>query len=965
MKKKLISWLLVFGLTLCLLPVAALAAEAEDLEDSGYTMLLDTDDYSVWTKEDTTVSPSYHAWTRSGGSYDSGNRNIKNSFSTLAILCEVDGVLKFDWVVGSVAKFGYFAYRLNGDYTSSGAVTGQADHKYTGDDAGSEDGIQVEEGDVLYLTFFKNNFEKHDLLKDGATVSDIRIVSGGTVSVVSSNADLGTVSWDLDSLEDIPAGTILTVTATAVSGQFAGWYETIGGMTRLLSMDSVFEYTVSEDAALEARFAAFSQDTVATFNGTEYDDLQDALDAAGASGTTAMVILQQDVEIDDDITIPANVTLLIPYAGDDTGVDFSDTEALKEKVNRGIAYRTLTLNGDLTVNGTILVNARLGSSSTGHQGTIAGDYGHLILNGEATVNDGGAFKVLGMVTGTGSIDTLSGGALYQPFEMTDWPGGTTGLGLYSEANEFPINQYYIQNIQVTTVIEYGASMNAYAYLLVPSMHLGVQVVMDGLISDSNSAFFKMGEGSCLTLEYDPNKCQTGVTVEGEVDLQAFSISAVGQSISTDGVICPIPNGFDITLADGADVTIANDFKLLPGSGLTVGEGATLTLAEGATVEIYGAEDFTPFYGSYPALPSSAEASSIGTLSGAQVTIDGTLVNNGTIKISDTEEVFDADSGTVSGTGTIVEVAVGKIVVHYDANGGTGTMADQRLTYGKSGSLSANAFTWAGHNFLGWSAMPDMDYNPLDGSASLVPDAISFDLLPNVGIDAMTLYARWEENENEVFIVAFVDEDGTTVLADSQEVESGWTVTEPVPAPEKEGYTFAGWYNGDTEYVFTTPVTGPLTLTAHWEETPAATLTLENFTNGTKGAATVEVVDATAGTFTVTCAYPCAVAINNGDGTWTKLKATAVTGETNKYSFAIGTEFDSSIEILVAIKGDLNRSGSITSGDYTMLKRLIAHTVTTLEPVQLLAADVNADGNIKSGDYTMLKRVIAHTYTLKW
>ena len=56
--------------------------------------------------------------------------------------------------------------------------------------------------------------------------------------------------------------------------------------------------------------------------------------------------------------------------------------------------------------------------------------------------------------------------------------------------------------------------------------------------------------------------------------------------------------------------------------------------------------------------------------------------------------------------------------------------------------------------------------------------------------------------------------GSTVL---------WTNNEGMPEakpadPTYDGYTFAGWYNGDTLYDFNTPVTSDITLTAVWKHT---------------------------------------------------------------------------------------------------------------------------------------------------
>ena len=58
-----------------------------------------------------------------------------------------------------------------------------------------------------------------------------------------------------------------------------------------------------------------------------------------------------------------------------------------------------------------------------------------------------------------------------------------------------------------------------------------------------------------------------------------------------------------------------------------------------------------------------------------------------------------------------------------------------------------------------------------------------------------------------------DSDGGTDVA-TQSVKNGKCAVEPA-APIKTGYTFAGWYNGDSQWDFSTPVTEDVTLVAKW------------------------------------------------------------------------------------------------------------------------------------------------------
>lgn len=73
-----------------------------------------------------------------------------------------------------------------------------------------------------------------------------------------------------------------------------------------------------------------------------------------------------------------------------------------------------------------------------------------------------------------------------------------------------------------------------------------------------------------------------------------------------------------------------------------------------------------------------------------------------------------------------------------------------------------------------------------------------------------------EEEVITYTVTFDSNGGSTVA--NQDVDSGALATEPVD-PTREGFIFEYWYTSDAEvaYVFSTPVTADLTLTASWEE----------------------------------------------------------------------------------------------------------------------------------------------------
>lgn len=74
-------------------------------------------------------------------------------------------------------------------------------------------------------------------------------------------------------------------------------------------------------------------------------------------------------------------------------------------------------------------------------------------------------------------------------------------------------------------------------------------------------------------------------------------------------------------------------------------------------------------------------------------------------------------------------------VKYDANGGTGTMANSKFRYGSTGKLSSNTYTKEGYVFDGWSLTSGGSIKYLDGQSVK-------DLTDNT--DSVTLYAVWRE-----------------------------------------------------------------------------------------------------------------------------------------------------------------------------------------------------------------------------
>lgn len=152
------------------------------------------------------------------------------------------------------------------------------------------------------------------------------------------------------------------------------------------------------------------------------------------------------------------------------------------------------------------------------------------------------------------------------------------------------------------------------------------------------------------------------------------------------------------------------------------------------------------------------------------------------------------------------------VVTFHANGGVGADYTQNF-YGQA-ALKLNAFTKADGVFAGWATTPDGKVAYTDG-AKLNPT------------EAMDLYAVW----TPAHTVTFAYNDGTTAdttvaIARDTAIGAG-----AIPQPTRTGYTFGGWFAGNTALTADTVIAADTTYTAAWT---ANTYTVQYLPNGGTG-----------------------------------------------------------------------------------------------------------------------------------
>ena len=117
-------------------------------------------------------------------------------------------------------------------------------------------------------------------------------------------------------------------------------------------------------------------------------------------------------------------------------------------------------------------------------------------------------------------------------------------------------------------------------------------------------------------------------------------------------------------------------------------------------------------------------------------------------------------------------------IHYDPNGGQGTMQDSDVTYDKKIILSDNKFSKEGYQFLGWSKRKDDDVSAYENGEEITYQTAS----------DLVLYAVWGDGKYKISFVPNGAGGDTKIIP----VKCGEETVLAKNTYEREGYTFAGW-----------------------------------------------------------------------------------------------------------------------------------------------------------------------------
>lgn len=254
-------------------------------------------------------------------------------------------------------------------------------------------------------------------------------------------------------------------------------------------------------------------------------------------------------------------------------------------------YTTLTMDegSQITVYGNISLPAKVSSANSSYTGVISGPCGtiHMKPSSKIVLKNGSNLYCWGFITGTGNIKAESGATVYEEFQICDYRGGNATSTLNGDKKVFPFTQYYVQNIEATLEIEYGAKETAVCRL--HSSRLSKADVSLNFITQDSGGLFNLQRGSSFVKKYDSATERVTYEVIGDANLSSIEIDA-GATVKSQNFNLPIMQNTTINVKRGT-TTIDQSLCLIPGSQVIVDKGATVKIANGKSIYVYDRSDW--------------------------------------------------------------------------------------------------------------------------------------------------------------------------------------------------------------------------------------------------------------------------------------------------------------------------------------------------------------------------------------
>ena len=808
--KRFLSLALAMLMVLTLLPAmtttawAATSGTVTDLADKNIGLSFDGTADNAWTASSTQIIGKARSTSGSGCG---GGKDYRSTL-TITNNKTTEATLSFDYTV--VVSEGTILVN-NTTTTEAGNFSQELV-------AGGTITVEIESGSTSADTQI--------------TMSNVKLVADVSATVTFQPAENGSYTVDGQNITEVYTHTQSSMTAYQVAAtpaegyRFKGWYDVASG--KCISTDAKTALNFDSDRTITARFVS-KELALFEAGGQVFDDLNEAV-AYAQTNRQSKITLATDGSISGTYTIPAGITLLIPF--DEAKTCYTSTPAPTTSQAGAKVFRTLTMaaGSSLTLasGAAISIGGQYYAPSGGASGKMVGPYGYIKMeSGSAiTVQSGANLYAWGFISGSGAVTVQSGGSVYEWYQVLDFRGGTATSNMGNKV--FPFSQYAVQNVEVPLTLHAGASEKVYTAVYAMKKINPTSIPFIG-----NDGMFKIVSGS-LTKAYDGATDRIHYTIDGVAEVNSLNLKLAGMSVSSSSYVLPLTNNMTINLTTGSKLTINQTAALLPGVQASIAEGAELVVSNGKSIYIYDSGEWGGYCGGssqqfIPVVCAPGRTGKRAPLADVQVDVNGTLTaiggiyttasgadicsSNGTGKYiqrgapgTETKTYQYTQSGSSvtsheipitaaklhNADGSYTETAnasvgttipyldgvwggAANITVDFDANGGEGTMTTWTGKPNTSIDLPKNTFTRENYTFTGWNTKAD-------GTGKGYADGaiVSFDA-------DTTLYAQWTQNP----VITF-DANGGKGTMGTQTVKPDEATALTANTFTRADYDFTGW-----------------------------------------------------------------------------------------------------------------------------------------------------------------------------
>ena len=487
---------------------------------------------------------------------------------------------------------------------------------------------------------------------DGKGAYTIKMTNGSGINYTMAAATKENIKVPVthESMSNIEMA--LTNDVSSDNYYFFGWQMIDGSDMTYLSYEQLCTYQFTKPVKVRAEFIPKNRATYYIKNdptNTLYHDLQKALDDANTlynKNQVAQTVVLKDYQGATKVTeatlpkgtytIHKGTTLLIP--GDATHTSKDELEPADyddgKKTAKHYMKWIVEEGTNFTVRGNLSIYSRLNANGQKWVGR-PWQYGWIELgeNCKMIFESGANLYAFGYITGplSSTITMQSGSKVKEAFQILDWHGGTETLeylnllgaingGNYAKSEKvFPSSQFYIQNVEVPMILEYGAEEHLSA-----GVAMGDLTVIEAPFIAANDGVFRLVNGVSITKYYDKYTDSQVYTVNGNGSTEAklgnivldVNVAMLNAKLNSAHFVLPMPHNMDIRVKN-TKLNIMYDMAFLAGSKVSVDKTSHVTIngtsSQTARVFLYDRSENGPYFSL-----SNAEFVTVGARPGGMV-----------------------------------------------------------------------------------------------------------------------------------------------------------------------------------------------------------------------------------------------------------------------------------------------------------------------------------------------------------